>query len=67
MTKKLTGAVLCLACVWAITPALAAQNEMPQGKRDEMSQQVTKHEVTAQRKENSQANRNVDSLIQNRK
>ncbi|SFH00617.1 hypothetical protein [Methylobacterium gossipiicola] len=67
MAKTLTGAVLCLSCVWMVAPALASPNTMPQGKRDEMAQRDTKHEVTAQQKENREANRNVDTLIQNRK
>ncbi|APT32201.1 MULTISPECIES: hypothetical protein [unclassified Methylobacterium] len=67
MFKTTARAALCLACVWSITPALAAPKEMPQGKRDEMSMKDTKHEVAMQRKENKEANKNVDSLITNRK
>ena len=44
MFKTTARAALCLACVWSITPALAAPKEMPQGKRDEMSMKDTKHE-----------------------
>jgi hypothetical protein len=40
---------------------------MPHGKRDEMSMKDTKHQVAMQRKENKEANKNVDSLITNRK
>jgi hypothetical protein len=67
MFKKTTSAALCLAGLWAITPALAAPNEMPQGKRDQMSMRDTKHAMAMQRKENKEANKNVDSLIKNRK
>lgn len=67
MVKKTARAALCLACLWSVTPALAAPKEMPQGKRDEMSMKDTKREVTMQRKENKEANKNVDSLITNRK
>lgn len=66
MLKKTASAALCLACAWAITPAMAAQKEMPQGKRDQMSMKDTKHEITAQHKENKEANKNVDRLIKNR-
>ena len=65
--KTTARAALCLACLWSVTPALAAPKEMPQGKRDEMSMKDTKHEVVMQRKENKEANKNVDSLIMNRK
>lgn len=67
MLKKSAGAALCVACLWSITPALAAPKEMPQGKRDEMSMKDTKNSMTMQRKENKEANKNVDSLITNRK
>nr|WP_042674333.1 hypothetical protein [Methylobacterium sp. B34] len=67
MFKITARAALCLACLWSVTPALAAPKEMPQGKRDEMSMKDTKHEVVMQRKENKEANKNVDSLITNRK
>ncbi|XYD10829.1 hypothetical protein R1A27_10485 [Methylobacterium sp. NMS12] len=67
MFKTTARAALCLACLWSVTPALAAPKEMPQGKRDEMSMKDTKREVVMQRKENKEANKNVDSLITNRK
>ncbi len=67
MAKKTTGAALCAAFFLAAMPAMAAPKEMPQGKRDEMSMKDTKHEITAQQKENKEANKNVDSLITNRK
>lgn len=67
MFKTTARAALCLVCLWSVTPALAAPKEMPQGKRDEMSMKDTKHEVVMQRKENKEANKNVDSLITNRK
>ena len=67
MFKTTARAALCLACLWSVTPALAAPKEMPQGKRDEMSMKDTKHQVVMQRKENKEANKNVDSLITNRK
>ena len=69
MFKKSAGAALCVVCLWSITPALAApkEKEMPQGKRDEMSMKDTKNSVTRQRKEDKEANKNVDSLITNRK
>lgn len=60
-------AALCLAGPWAITPALAAPNAMPQGQRDQMSMTDTKHAMAMQRTENRAANKNVDSLIKNRK
>ncbi|MEE7505543.1 hypothetical protein ACLBXO_21825 [Methylobacterium sp. C33D] len=67
MFKTTARAALCLACLWSVTPALAAPKEMPQGKRDEMSMKDTKREMAMQRKENKEANKNVDSLITNRK
>ncbi|MGU3664049.1 hypothetical protein ACLBX9_07685 [Methylobacterium sp. A49B] len=67
MLKKTTRAALCLATLWAVTPALAAPNGMPQGKRDRMSMKDTRHAIAMQRKENREANRNVDSLIKNRR
>ncbi|ACB25399.1 hypothetical protein [Methylobacterium radiotolerans] len=67
MFQTTARAALCLACLWSVTPALAAPKELPQGKRDEMSMKDTKHEVVMQRKENKEANKNVDSLITNRK
>jgi len=67
MLKKSAGAALCVACLYSVTPALAAPNEMPQGKRDAMSMKDTKRAVTMQRKENKEADKNVDSLITNRK
>ncbi|KST57741.1 hypothetical protein AO398_23825 [Methylobacterium sp. GXS13] len=67
MLKKTASASLCLACLWAITPAMAAPQDMPQGKRNEMSMKDTKHDVTSQQKENKEANKNVDKLINNRK
>lgn len=67
MAHKTTGTALCAAFLMAAVPAMAAPKEMPQGKRDEMSMKDTKHEITAQRKENKEANKNVDSLITNRK
>ena len=67
MFKTTARAALCLACLWSVTPALAAPKEMPQGKRDEMSMKDTKREMAMQQKENKEANKNVDSLITNRK
>jgi hypothetical protein len=67
MTKKTTGAALCAALLLAAVPAMAAPKKMPQGKRDEMSMKDTKNQITAQQKENREADKNVDSLIKNRK
>jgi hypothetical protein len=67
MFKKTASAALCLVGLWSVTPALAAPKEMPQGQRDAMAQKDTKREMTMQRKENKEANKNVDSLITNRK
>ncbi len=67
MTKKTTGAALCAALLLATVPAMAAPKEMSQGKRDEMSMKDTKSQIAAQRKENKEADKNVDSLIKNRK
>lgn len=67
MTNKMTGAALCAAFFLAAVPAMAAPKEMPQGKRDEMSMKDTKSQIAAQQKENKEANKNVDSLIKNRK
>ncbi len=44
---------------------MAAPKEMSQGKRDEMSMKDTKSQIAAQRKENKEADKNVDSLIKN--
>lgn len=67
MIKQTTGAVLCAAVLLAAVPALAAPKEMPQGKRDEMAMKHTKGRITAHNKEGKEANKNVDSLIDNRK
>ncbi|WP_244498872.1 hypothetical protein [Methylobacterium sp. GXS13] len=67
MTKNTMIAALCVAFTLASVPAIAAPQEMPQGKRDEMSMKDTKKQVNAQKKENKEANKNVDSLINNRK
>lgn len=67
MLKKTTSAALCLATLCAVTPALAAPSAMPQGKRDQMSMKDTRHAIAMQRKENREANKNIDSLIKNRK
>lgn len=67
MTKKTTGAALCAAFLLASAPVMAAPKEMSQGKRDEMSMKDTKGQITAQRKENREADKNVDSMIKNRK
>ncbi|MCJ2022196.1 MULTISPECIES: hypothetical protein [unclassified Methylobacterium] len=67
MIKTTVSAALCTAFLLATVPAMAAPNEMPQGKRDEMSMKDTKHTIAAQRKENKEADKNVDSLIKNRK
>lgn len=67
MTKKMTGAALTAALLLAAVPAMAAPRKMPQGKRDQMSMKDTKNQIVAQRKENKKANKNVDSLIDNRK
>jgi hypothetical protein len=67
MTKTVTRAALCGAFLLAAVPAMAAPKEMPQGKRDEMSMKDTKNQITTQQKENKQADKNVDSLIKNRK
>ncbi|GJD35344.1 hypothetical protein FMGBMHLM_2254 [Methylobacterium aerolatum] len=39
----------------------------PQGQRDEAAMKDTQHQIAAQQKENKEANKNVDSLITNRK
>ncbi|KMO13990.1 hypothetical protein [Methylobacterium indicum] len=67
MIKPLLSATLCAACLMSATPVFAAENTIPQGKRDEMSQKYTEHQIKQQNKENREANRNVDSLITNRK
>ena len=67
MIKTTASAALCTAFLLATVPAMAAPNEMPQGKRDAMSMKDTKHNIAAQRKENKEADKNVDSLIKNRK
>ncbi|MDP4022837.1 hypothetical protein Q8W71_09405 [Methylobacterium sp. NEAU 140] len=73
MLNKVAFAAMCTACVMAVIPAQAApkeqaaQKEMPQGQRDEMSMKDTRHQVTAQEKENKEADKNVDSLIKNRR
>ncbi|MBE7198049.1 hypothetical protein [Methylobacterium sp. SI9] len=67
MLKTTVSAALCSAFLLTAVPAMAAPHEMPQGKRDEMSMKDTKNQVTSQRKENKEANKNVDSLITNRK
>lgn len=64
---KTTVAGLCAAFLLTAGPAMAAQKEMPQGKRDQMSTKDAEHQVTAQRRENKEADKNVDSLIKNRK
>lgn len=67
MIKRMIGGALCAGVLVAAMPALAAPKEMPQGKRDEMSMKDTKNAIDAQQKENKEANKNVDSLIKNRK
>ncbi|MCJ2069420.1 hypothetical protein MKK75_11560 [Methylobacterium sp. J-030] len=67
MIKTTVSAALCAAFVLATVPAMAAPNEMPQGKRDAMSMKDTKHTIAVRRKENTEADKNVDSLIKNRK
>jgi hypothetical protein len=67
MAKKTIGAALCATFLVAAMPAMAAPKEMSQGKRDEMSMKDTKNQVESQQKENKEANKNVDSLIKNRK
>ncbi|AWN47101.1 hypothetical protein DK419_12915 [Methylobacterium terrae] len=67
MIKPLISTALCAACLLSVTPVFAAENTIPQGKRDEMSQKYTEQQVRQQNKENREANRNVDSLITNRK
>ena len=67
MAKKTTTAALCAALILASVPAMAAPKEMPQGKRDEMSMKDNKSQINAQKKEDKEANKNVDSLINNRK
>lgn len=67
MTNKTMGAALCAAFLVAAVPAMAAPKEMSQGKRDEMSMKDTKSQIAAQQKENKEANKNVDSLIKNKK
>ena len=67
MIKPLISATLCAACLLSVTPVSAAENTIPQGKRDEMSQKYTEHQIKQQNRENREANRNVDSLITNRK
>lgn len=63
MIKPLMSA----ACLLSVTPVFAAENTIPQGRRDEMSQKYTENQIKQQNKENREANRNVDSLITNRK
>lgn len=67
MVKTTVGAALGAALLLATVPAKAAPQEMPQGKRDEMSMKDTKRHITSQKKENKEADKNVDSLITNRK
>ena len=67
MIKTMMGGALCAVVLVAAMPALAAPKDMPQGKRDEMSMKDTKNQISAQQKENKEANKNVDSLIKNRK
>jgi hypothetical protein len=67
MINKTMGAALCAAFLVAAVPAMAAPKEMSQGKRDEMSMKDTKSQIAAQQKENKEANKNVDSLIKNKK
>ncbi len=40
MIKPVISAALCAACLLTVTPVLAAENTIPQGKRDEMSQNI---------------------------
>ena len=67
MMKAMTGAALCAAFILAAMPAMAAPKKMSQGKRSEMSMKDTKGQIAAQKKENKEADKNVDSLIKNRK
>ncbi|MCJ2088620.1 hypothetical protein MKK88_21945 [Methylobacterium sp. E-005] len=67
MIKTTVSAALCSVFLLATVPAMAAPKEMPQGKRDAMSMKDTKTQVTRQKKDNKEANKNVDSLITNRK
>ena len=67
MIKTMMGGALCAVVLVAAMPALAAPKDMPQGKRDEMSMKDTKNQISAQQKENKEANKNVDGLIKNRK
>ncbi|KMO35216.1 hypothetical protein VQ03_22280 [Methylobacterium tarhaniae] len=67
MIKPLMSAAVCAACLLSVTPVFAAENTIPQGRRDEMSQKYTENQIKQQNKENREANRNVDSLITNRK
>lgn len=67
MSKTAMSAALCAAFLLTAVPAMAAPKEMPQGKRDEMSMKDAKNQITAQRRENKEANKNVDTMIRNRK
>ncbi len=67
MIKPVISAALCAACLLTVTPVLAAENTIPQGKRDEMSQKYTENQIKQQHRENKEANQNVDRLITNRK
>ena len=67
MIKPLISAAVCAACLLSVTPVFAAENTIPQGKRDEMSQKYTENQIKQQHKENREADHNVDRLITNRK
>ncbi|MCF4128591.1 hypothetical protein [Methylobacterium sp. SyP6R] len=67
MIKPLISAAVCAACLLSVTPVFAAENTIPQGRRDEMSQKYTENQIKQQHKENKEANQNVDRLITNRK
>ena len=70
MIHKLVLASICTACILSATPGEAAQrkaDQMPEGKRDTAAMDYTKHQVTMQKKENKEANSNVDRLIDNRR
>jgi len=67
MIRTTVSAALCTALLLATVPAMAAPSAMPQGKQDAMSMKDTRHAIAAQRNENKEADKNVDSLIKNRK
>jgi hypothetical protein len=57
----------CVMTLLALAPAQAKSEKMPEGERDKKAMEQTMRQEQMQKKENREADSNVDGLIKNRK